>query len=396
MNVVKEVRELKNQLAYSKNIGFFFGAGTSCALKIPDIEMLTKKIEAQLKDDNLKNFTIIKDSLKAVMPAGKTVNIEDLLNQIRRIREITSDKADQDFIKVSGVAAKNLDKEICNQIYGIISESEEKADLKSPRKFFAWLNILNREYSKEVFTTNYDLIIEKSLEASQIPYFDGFVGAYEPFFWQESVEQSVGKDDTTKNWVRLWKIHGSLSWFWKQNSADASQKIIRVGKFDKAGATDRELVIYPSKEKYDSSRKQPFIAYFDRLKSFLLSGELLFIFTGYSFSDQHINDIIFNCLRQNNRLFCIVFCFKDSEVEALHKLTASSYMNLNVFGPKKAIVNGALSDWQFDKPAVKDTEKYDSYWDEAKSEFKLGDFNQLVTFLITYSGKAELLDTLSK
>jgi hypothetical protein len=396
MNVVKEVRELKNQLAYSKNIGFFFGAGTSCALKIPDIAMLTTGIEKNLKDDNLKNFTIIKTSLIAAATAGKTINIEDILNHIRRIREITSDKADQDFIKVSGEAAKNLDKEICNQIYGIISDFEEKADLTSPRKFFAWLNILNREYSKEVFTTNYDLIIEKSLEASQIPYFDGFVGSYEPFFWQESVEQAVGKDDTTKNWVRLWKVHGSLSWFWKQNTADSSQKIIRVGKFDKAGTSDRELVIYPSKEKYDSSRKQPFIAYFDRLKSFLLSGELLFIFTGYSFSDQHINDIILHCLRQNNRLFCIVLCFKDSEVEELHKLTASSYMNLNVFGPKKAIVNGTLGEWNFSKDDLKNTEKYDSYWDEAKSQFKLGDFNQLVNFLIAYSGKAELLETSGK
>lgn len=396
MDVVKEIRELKNQLAYSKNVGFFFGAGTSCALKIPDIEALTKLVEAKLKDDNLKDFGIIQKGLKAVIAAGKAVNIEDILNQIRRIREITSDKVDQNFNTVTGDAAKKLDKEICHHIYNIILECEEKADLATPRKFFAWLDILNREYSKEVFTTNYDLIIEKSLEASQIPYFDGFVGAYEPFFWQESVEQSAGKDDMTRNWIRLWKIHGSLSWFWKHDSTDAPQKIIRVGKFDKASAADSELVIYPSKEKYDSSRKQPFIAYFDRLKAFLLSGELLFIFTGYSFSDQHINDIIFNCLRQNNRLFCIVFCFKDSEVEALHKLTASSYMNLNVFGSKKAIINGTLSDWQFDKPDVKDTEKYDSYWDEAKSNFKLGDFNQLVHFLITYSGKAELLDTLKK
>jgi hypothetical protein len=169
-----------------------------------------------------------------------------------------------------------------------------------------------------------------------------------------------------------------------------------VGKFDTASSTDKELVIYPSKEKYDSSRKQPFIAYFDRLKSFLLSGELLFIFSGYSFSDQHINDIIFNCLRQNNRLFCIVLCFKDLEVQNLHKLTASSYMNLNVFGPKKAIVNGTIGDWQFNKDEIKDTEKYDSYWDEGKNEFKLGDFNQLVNFLITYSSKTELLDTLKK
>jgi hypothetical protein len=394
MDVVKEIKELKNQLAYSKNIGFFFGAGTSCALRIPNIAMLTAEIEKNLKGDHLKNFKIVRDNLKATL--GKDVNIEEILNHVRRIREITNEKPDQDFIKVTGEAAKNLDKEICNQIYNIIEEAEKKADLTNPRKFFAWLNILNHEYSKEVFTTNYDLIIEKSLEQSQIPYFDGFVGSYEPFFWQESIEQSTGKTDMTRNWIRLWKIHGSLSWFWKEDKKDNSQKIIRVGKFDNATTTDKELVIYPSKEKYDSSRKQPFISYFDRLKNFLSSGELLFIFTGFSFSDQHINEIIFNCLRQNNRLFCIVLCFTDKEVENLHTLTKSSYMNLNVFGPKKAIVNGTLGDWAFDKTTLKDTENFDTYWDEKKKELILGDFNQLVNFLITYSGKAELLDAIKK
>lgn len=394
MDVVKEIKELKNQLAYSKNIGFFFGAGTSCALKIPNIAMLTADIEKNLTGDNLKNYKIVSDNLKATL--GKEVNIEEILNQVRRIREITNDKPNQDFIKVTGEAAKKLDKEICNKIHNIIEKAERNADLTNPIKFFSWLNILNHEYSKEVFTTNYDLIIEKSLEQSQIPYFDGFVGSFEPFFWQESIEQSTGRTDMTRNWIRLWKIHGSLSWFWKEDKTNNSQKIIRVGKFDNACATDKELVIYPSKEKYDSSRKQPFIAYFDRLKNFLSSGELLFVFTGFSFSDQHINEIIFNSLRQNNRLFCIVLCYTDAEVDNLHKLTKSSYMNLNVFGPKKAIVNGTLSDWAFDKTTLKDTEKFETYWDEAKGELKLGDFNELVNFLITYSGKAELIEALKK
>ena len=391
IDVVREVKELKTQLAYSKNIGFFFGAGTSCALNIPNIEMLTQEIEKRLKDDNLKNFKIIKDDLSA-SSSGK-VNIEDILNQIRRIREITKEDKTKEFLNVSGEAAKTLDKEICGLIYEIILEGEDKADFTNPKKFFAWLNILSREFSKEVFTTNYDLIIEKALEASQIPFFDGFVGSYEPFFWQESIDQIVHDHDMTKNWIRLWKIHGSLSWFWKHGPGGVSQRIIRAGKFDNARVADNELVIYPSKEKYDSSRKQPFVAYFDRLKNYLLNGELLFIFTGYSFCDQHINEVIFNCLRQNNRLFCVVFFFQDAEVENIKGL-ASSYMNLNVFGPTKAIVNGTLGEWEFKKDDLKDNEKdkIGLYWDETSKKFKLGDFNKLVSFLIAFSGKSELLD----
>lgn len=395
ISLTKEINEIKNQLAYAKNIGFFFGAGTSCALKIPNVEQLTSEIETTLTVDTKNSFSLIKNDLATTI-TGRPVNIEDILNQIRRIREITAE-SDKDFIKVSGKAAKALDKEICTKIYSIIYEKEKIADLQNPTRFFAWLNILNRDFSKEVFTTNYDLIIEKSLEISRIPYFDGFVGSYEPFFWPDSIDRLIDKADLTKNWIRLWKIHGSLSWFWKLDSKTSAQNIIRIGKIDDITKIDNELVIYPSKEKYDSSRKQPFVAYFDRLKNYLSNGELLFIFTGYSFSDQHINEIIFNCLRQNNRLFAMVYFFKDEEVENLHK-QISSYMNLNVFGPKKAVINGRLGEWEFSEidEFKKEKKQFDHYWSEANSAFTLGDFNHLVNFLITNSGRKEAIDSLIK
>lgn len=393
INVIREVRELKTHLSYSKNIGFFFGAGTSCAVGVPNVEQLTTGIEAKLTGDFLKDFNIIKKDLETTITTRK-VNIEDILNHTRRIREITGEKDCKRYEGVSGESAKRLDKEICTIIYDIIAEKEGTANFENAKRFSAWLNLLNRDFSKEIFTTNYDLIIEKSLEASQIPYFDGFVGSYEPFFWQESIDQFVSKNDLTQNWIRLWKIHGSLSWFWKQDPKTNAQKIIRVGRIENIKDEENELVIYPSKEKYDSSKKQPFIAYFDRLKNYLLSGELLFIFTGYSFSDQHINEIIFNCLRQNNRLTALVFFFQDSEVENLHKQT-SSYMNLNVFGPTKAIINGNLGEWEYIETDLKPNERKD-YWDERGAKFKLGDFNELVKFLISNSGRKEAIENTVK
>lgn len=393
INVIREVRELKTHLSYSKNIGFFFGAGTSCALKIPNVEQLTTGIEAKLTSEYLTNFQLVKSDLETII-TSRNVNIEDILNQIRRIRELTGETV-KEYQGVSGTNAKKLDKEICTIIYDIIAEKEKVADIEKTKKFFAWLSLLNRDFSKEIFTTNYDLIIEKSLEASQIPYFDGFVGSYEPFFWQESIDQFVSKNDLTQNWIRLWKIHGSLSWFWKEDPTTKAQQIIRIGKIENIKDEENELVIYPSKEKYDSSKKQPFIAYFDRLKNYLLSGELLFVFTGYSFSDQHINEIIFNCLRQNNRLTALVFFFQDSEVENLHKQT-SSYMNLNVFGPTKAIINGNLGEWEYLASDLKPNEKPDSYWNTTDNNFKLGDFNELVNFFIANSGKKEAIESIVK
>jgi len=389
INLVREIRELKTHLSYSKNIGFFFGAGTSCALNIPNIEQLTDAVENKLVDADKTNFERVKDDL-ATSITGRKVNIEDILNHVRKIRELTGDSV-KEYVGVSGANAKLLDIEICKNIYTIISEKESAADIKNTKRFFAWLSLQNRDFSKEVFTTNYDLIIEKSLEASHIPYFDGFVGSYEPFFWQESIDHFVNSHDLTKNWIRLWKIHGSLSWFWKEDATTKTHKIVRIGKVANIEKEDKELVIYPSKEKYDSSKKQPFIAYFDRLKNYLLSGELLFVFTGYSFSDQHINEIIFNCLRQNNRLTVLVFFFQDSEVENLYKLS-SSYMNLNVFGPTKAVINGNLGEWEFSKAELKATEKSEHYWNDKDNKFTLGDFNALANFLIINSGKTEAIE----
>lgn len=383
INVLKEIRELKSQLSYAKNLGFFMGAGTSCALGLPNISQLTVQVEKSLNVELLELFNIIKSDLSK--PA-EIISIEDVLNQIRRIREITEERADRAFLGVSGVNARDLDVEICKSIYNLITEKEVGADLTITKKFFAWMNMQSRDFSKEVFTTNYDLVIEKSLEAIRAPYFDGFVGSYEPFFWQESVEKLVRRNDLTQNWIRLWKIHGSLSWFWKKTANLKSHKIVRLGKVEKIEEEKNEIVIYPSKEKYDSSRRQPFLVYFDRLKNYLLSGELLFIFSGYSFLDQHINEIIFNCLRQNNRLSVVVFFYADSEVEKLHTLSAG-YLNLSVFGPTTAIINGTLGVWNFDKTELKNKESSDSFWHEGDKKLLLGDFNYLVEFLVGNSGR---------
>ena len=43
-----ELDELRNQLSYSKRLGFLFGAGTSKALGISDIVELTTKVENKI------------------------------------------------------------------------------------------------------------------------------------------------------------------------------------------------------------------------------------------------------------------------------------------------------------------------------------------------------------
>jgi hypothetical protein len=284
---VKELNEIRNQLSYTKRMGFFFGAGTSKSIGISDISQLTDKVENKLEEPHKSIFLRVKKCLPE--DVCKYQNVEDILNQVRLIRQITFEKKEKNYDQINGAEAKKLDLQICNKIYEIIMDEEKRIDLSHTKKFAAWLNWLSRDFPKEIFTTNYDLVFEKALESLMLPYFDGFVGSNEPFFLPESLEKDNPTDNPPASWIRLWKLHGSLGWFWKHAETGGSNRIVRLGEQAKSVSAQNEIVIYPSREKYESSRKQPFIAYFDRLKTFLQDGERLFIINGYSFSDEHIN-----------------------------------------------------------------------------------------------------------
>lgn len=384
----KELNELRNQLSYSKRMGFFLGSGTSKAIGISDITTLTQKVKDGLSGDDKKVFEkLLKELEEHAKPYQP--NVEHLLNHLRLIRQITSDKNNKEVDSIKGDFAAGLDKKICNKIYDIILIDEKKAELKTTLKFASWLNWLNRDFTKEIFTINYDLIFEKSFEKLKIPFFDGFIGSNEPFFYPSSLETNSILETPPLSWIRLWKLHGSLSWFWiKENK---SEKIIRVSTSSKSNYPDNELVIYPSREKYDSSRKQPFIAYFDRLKYFLQNGEGLFVISGYSFSDEHINEIFYNGAKFNNRIHVICFFYEDKDLQKIVD-SDNMHMNITAYGPKKIITGGNHYEWN--EPIIdKDTpDLVKNFWNDKDKKLELGDFNKLVGFFLFCTGRKEVFD----
>jgi hypothetical protein len=90
-------------------------------------------------------------------------------------------------------------------------------------------------------------------------------------------------------------------------------------------------------------------------------------------------------------LFVIAFLYNDADLESLHK-SCSAYLNLHAFGPTKAIINGELGEWHFNKEATKPNENTTTFWSDDKSQLTLGDFNALVEFLVASSGKQNSQD----
>ena len=71
INLIQEIDELKKLLSYSKNIGFFFGAGTSCAFGVHSTQIYINYVE------NNENVYLIRDGEKI---AFKDIALEHEIN----------------------------------------------------------------------------------------------------------------------------------------------------------------------------------------------------------------------------------------------------------------------------------------------------------------------------
>lgn len=381
--------ELREQLASDKRrLAFFMGAGTSMAVEIPGIEALTTQVKESLDEDQRTHFEQICKEL------GGNPNVEDVLNRVRLYRELLGDDESKTHKSLTGKAAKELDTAICGAIHQNVSIDPPKGIM--PHKIFAqWLyaSYAGRGWPIEIFTTNYDLLLEKAMEEVGVPYFDGFVGSVTPFFAPESVEA-----DNTKTyegvcppraWTRLWKLHGSVNWYLREAGRPGKKHVTRLS--DVVLPAGEELMIFPSREKYIESRKLPFLAYQDRLRRFLSSGEAVLFIIGYSFSDEHLNEILFQGLRGNSRLAVNVLMYGiEKEREGKKTLVlpedvveyAQTYRNMSVYGPDKAVIGGIVREWA---PPPRVTED-NVYWSDDENRFRLGDFTVLALYLERFIG----------
>ncbi|ABX81665.1 SIR2-like protein [Acholeplasma laidlawii] len=378
ISVYQELSNIMNKLSNNMKTGVFLGAGSSMSSGMPGIKALT---------DSVRKNSIHKEAIDKIISIEKTKQmndystIEDILNSLRMIRSLTNDMDSLEIFGINGAQSSLIDHDICNDIYNTLTSKENEIvsneDLfKAFKRFALWANSVRNSNAIEIFTTNYDLLLEKALEDREIPYFDGFIGSYHSFFHQESVENIERESSLPINWVRLWKLHGSLNWFWKKNREG---DVIYRSNHELKKESDKEIVIYPSKEKYTLSRKQPFTTYFDRLKYFLIKSETLFIIQGYSFSDQHINEVIFTSLINNQRLHVMVFVYED-KVLLDNRDNFVMYKNITVYGPNHVIKSGSLFEWDFDN--LSEDKFYDQFVNSDMKNVTLGDFKIFTDFLI--------------
>jgi len=377
---LREAEELREQLGSDKRrLILLFGAGTSQAVGIDSIAALTTNVRPELAGPQQPHY----DKILA-MRAGS--HIEHVLNHVRLCREMIGDSATASAGDFTGSEAAKMDRAICRAIYKRVKIDPPKG-FGAHANFAAWLNSIQRAKPVEIFSTNYDLLIERGLEIAGVPYFDGFVGSVKPYFSDAASElDDEVHSRIPKSWVRLWKLHGSIGWRYSTENFTGEKKVVALPLLDPG--VDDDLMIFPSREKYTDSRRLPFVALHDRLRRLTASGESLLLVAGYSFGDEHINDILFGNLRANNRLAITVFLFdpiESSQVKANLLNPTGGIRNLTVYGPDGASIGGVLGKWGKPPKLPTGTDKW-PFWDDAKNEFSLGSFINVPPFLQQFIG----------
>lgn len=352
-----------------KKIGLLVGAGAPVSINIgdesnykpliPNIEGLTSQVLESLEGKE-------QDAYKGLEKQIHTPNIELVLSRVRGLSEVIGST---EICGLDGEGYKALSKSICASIKSIVDVSLPNEE-NPYTDLISWINGITRKEPVEIFTTNYDLLFEEAMERAKTPYFDGFVGAKTAFF----DPSSISKNDMPVNWIRLWKLHGSIGWAENDN-----------GDVVRDPSMDGETMVYPSHIKYDQTQAAPFTSLFDRLKNFMLEPDSLLITNGFSFADTHISSKLMECMTANHSSAIIALQYNKLEQEQSAVGVALKRPNMSVYCSDGAVINGVKALWKIGEEPVKNWGKIrQEYWKD--NQFNLGDFKRFTHFLAKSGG----------
>lgn len=162
-----------------------------------------------------------------------------------------------------------------------------------------------------IFTTNYDRVIEFGAELAGIRLIDRFVGTVTPIFRSSRLEVDMhynppgirGEPRYLEGVVHFTKLHGSLDWFYQGGNvrrmsvpfgADEIEPYFTMGIKEELNA--RSLMIYPNASKDRETSEYPYVELFRDLAAAICRPNSTVVLYGYGFGDEHVNRVIMDML----------------------------------------------------------------------------------------------------
>lgn len=303
---------------------WLMGAGISFDAKLPLMHLLTKKVKKDVESNHKKVFDEILTPLFKELPENH--HIEHVLSHLGDYAAL-AERSEKKKPIINGIEVKLADLEYAhNKILESISNvirsgyvedqngnmleegtlSKPIVDIEAHLEFIdalfnhASAGVSERRKATNIFTTNYDTLLEDALSLNKVPYWDGFAGGAVAHRTQRYGEPTPLNGQR----ANLIKMHGSIDWFLCEKG-----HVWRVRDNDKYPKANRRVLIYPQATKYIATQQDPFSTQFDLFRKSLNStNDNILAVCGYSFGDEHINnEIEFALSKEENKTVLLTF-----------------------------------------------------------------------------------------
>lgn len=311
-NKLQVVKDKIKEFFNMKNVNFLFGSGSSSPA-IPVMSGLIKAIrESDMTDEERDLFEKIAEV--------KEDNIEEILGILYSKKAYLEGIGDSDSKELQ-CCFSLIDKTV-GAIYDKLTPTFDTASINDDTKkvledyktLYSKITNRNKDLSRiNVFTTNNDLFNETALDSLNIHYINGFSGGLKKYFnpaffnytYSKRMDTSLEKFEPVNNMVYLYKIHGSVNWVEDRSNANNYFNIRELAEIEEK--YNGAAMIYPTPLKQNKSLGSPYVDLFREFQHKLLEPNSVLFVLGYSFNDEHINDIIYRSLVTNSSLIlCVI------------------------------------------------------------------------------------------
>jgi len=312
-----------------ENVSVLAGAGTSYHLGAPVIrtipeelkKLCTNEISKYFKEDCNPSFEELVNCLQAdrYIRAAKWIDACDINASISKMQNWLFDNCNTQKTAIRA-DYKNDSKLDGNRYH--YHEALIKKLLQRPNN----LKRIN------LFTTNYDMAFDYALDNLGVHYINGFMGVHNRCFRPEVYEYDLyypghsvtGKVHRAEKVLKYFKIHGSLSWVSTEPSMSNTYGIKEISMDGEFESENKEIMIYPCVSKKSFTLDLPYSELFRQFSQAINRPQSVLFCIGYSFCDEHINDIIKQALSIPSFTLIIAnyspIIDKQSEIEKLEAL----------------------------------------------------------------------------
>ena len=379
----KEIEPWLTALSQSEHLSLLIGSGFSlaaCQIAKAQENNGMSKIEFSVFKNQIQNAS----EQSAKRSVRGDANIED---QIRTANELIkgleiycankNNECDELIQKISQL--KNELQEglvnFANQI--LVSErtivcSSLKEETKEVSEYLMnfLISFSSRSATRErlnIFTTNYDRIIEYSAEIAGIRLIDRFLGTINPIFRSSRLDVDIhynppgirGEPRYLEGVARFAKLHGSLDWIIRNDVVKRIALPYGADSIEKYSNTDDStLMIYPNAAKDRETSEYPYVELFRDLAAAVCRPNSTLVLYGYSLGDQHINRVIEDMLTIPSTHLVIISWSDEGDrikrfYERVKRPAQISLLIGNHFGDLKTLVDHYLPKPSIDRNTIK-------------------------------------------